>query len=74
MKIDLYTKSVLTIIAISLSVIALKIVTPIAYANQQKIQKVVICDPITDRCARVGTASKSGSEPVDVLLTAIYND
>ena len=74
MKIDLYTKSVLTIIAICLTVIAIKIVTPIAYANQQKLQKVVICDPITDRCARVGTASKSGSEPVDVLLTVSYNE
>lgn len=74
MKVDLYTKSVLTIIAISLTIIALKISTPIANADQQKIQKVVICDPITDRCARVGTASKSGSEPVDALLTVSYND
>jgi hypothetical protein len=46
----------------------IKIMTPIANANQQNLQKVVICDPITDRCARVGLASKPDSDPVDVLF------
>ena len=72
MKTDLYTKSVLTIIAMSLVVIAIQNTAPVAYASNSKLQKVVICDPFQDRCARVGTASQPGSEDVDVLLTINY--
>ena len=72
MNIDLYTKSVLTVIAVSLFAIALQISIPEANANQAKIQKVVICDQYHDRCARIGTASQPGSEPTDVLLTVNY--
>lgn len=72
MNIDLYTKSVLTVIAISLSVIALQHSIPEANATQDKLQKVVICDQHDDRCARVGTASRDGSESADALLTVNY--
>lgn len=47
MKTDLYTKFVLTVIALALSAIALQNTIPSAFAqtNRQPI-KVVICDPI----------------------------
>ena len=44
MKTDLYTKFVLTVIALALSVIAIQQTLTPAYA-QSNIQKVVICDP-----------------------------
>jgi hypothetical protein len=53
-------------------VIAIQNSIPSANAKQKNIQKVMICDPIQDRCARVGTASSPGSEPSDVLLTVVY--
>jgi hypothetical protein len=43
MKTDLYTKAVLTVIAISLATIALQHALPSAFA-QSGIQKVAICD------------------------------
>lgn len=61
MQIDLYTKAVLTVIAISLSAIALQHTIPNAFA-QAKVDKpirVTICDPdsegIFDRmhCAKI---------------------
>jgi hypothetical protein len=53
MNIDLYTKSVLTVIALSLGIIAAQHVIPNAFA-QSGIQKVVICDSIyTTFCAQV---------------------
>jgi hypothetical protein len=55
MKTDLYTKAVLTVIAIALSAIALQHSLTPAYA-QSSIQKVVICDGyLTNLCAGVTT-------------------
>jgi len=52
---DRYTKIVLTVIAVSLSTIALQQVIPSAFAQQSPI-KVVICDSVeANFCARVGT-------------------
>jgi len=56
MKIDLYTKAVLTVIALALSAIALQHAIPSAFA-QSGIQKVMICDPKDhSECSRVGPA------------------
>lgn len=53
MKSDLYTKFILTVIAIALSAIAVQHSLAPAYA-QSTIQKVVICDPQdTSTCAKV---------------------
>ena len=53
MKTDLYTKFVLSVIALALSAIALQNTIPSAFA-QSNIQKVVICDAQDiDKCARV---------------------
>ena len=52
MKTDLYTKSVLTVIAISLAGIALQHTIPSAFA-QGNVQKVVICDSVGVSCAQV---------------------
>jgi hypothetical protein len=53
MKADLYTKFVLTVIALALSVIAIQQTLTPAYA-QSNIQKVVICDPQDNStCAKV---------------------
>jgi len=53
MKSDLYTKLVLTVIAVSLSVIAVQITTKVAYAQVQGLLfspsgalMVLICDPV----------------------------
>ena len=44
-KIDLYTKIILSVIAISLLIIAVKNLGTNAYANSENgVQKVVICD------------------------------
>ena len=43
MTTDLYTKAVLTVIAIALSAIALQQAIPSAFA-QSSVQRVVICD------------------------------
>jgi len=51
MKIDIYTKTVLTIIAVSLSVIAIRSAIPNAYASE--VQKVVICDQGGKNCSDV---------------------
>jgi hypothetical protein len=54
MKTDLYTKAVLTVIALALSAIALQHAIPSALA-QSGVQKVVICDSIYGdaSCARI---------------------
>lgn len=44
MKTDLYTKVVLTVIALALSAIALQNTLPSAFAQSGGIQKVIICD------------------------------
>lgn len=43
MKVDFYTKSILTIIALALSVIAMKEFPPSAEATSSDVQKVAIC-------------------------------
>ena len=57
MKIDLYTKGILTVIALSLVVIAFKDFTPInkAFAQASPIAdyKVVICHYFKSQCADV---------------------
>jgi len=49
MTTDLYTKAVLTVIAIALSAIALQHAIPSAFAQNiiQQPVKVIICDPIS---------------------------
>jgi hypothetical protein len=52
-KIDAYTKVVLTVIAAALSVIAIQNSVPIATA-QSRVTKVTICDPkLPSYCADV---------------------
>jgi len=53
MKVDLYTKSVLTIIAVALSAIAIKSYPSAAHAQFDSIQKVAICSPDGENCAYV---------------------
>lgn len=75
MKIDLYTRLALTVIAISLSLIAVQGFIPNAYANSKSIQKVIICDPQDyERCARVVEVNRNGKGSADVLFTIGYND
>ena len=45
MKSDLYTKAILTVIALALLVIALQLTIPSAFAQNNGIIKVAICDP-----------------------------
>ena len=45
MKTDLYTKTVLTIIAVSLAIIALRHSIPSAFAQSPQMSYVIICDP-----------------------------
>jgi hypothetical protein len=52
MKIDFYTKAVLTIIALSTSLLALKEIIPIANA-QNRPSKVVICNEVGNKCVDV---------------------
>jgi hypothetical protein len=56
MKLDIYTKMVLTVIAVSLSVISLQDLGRVRAEAQQRptIQKVLICSPARpDYCAEV---------------------
>ena len=67
MTIDSYTKIILTIIALSTSILALKGIgiVPVANAKSDEIMKVQICDKY--RCARVGNLE--GKESANALLT-----
>ena len=69
MMVDLYSKVMLTIIAMCLFVIAVQGVVRDASADTDGIQRVSICDPITSRCARVGTVKENTPSEVEVLLT-----
>ena len=54
MKTDLYTKAVLTVIALALSAIALNQSIPSAFAQNKSVVKVAICDKNDpDRCADI---------------------
>ncbi len=54
MKTDLYTKAVLTVIALALSAIALNQSIPSAFAQNKGVVKVAICDKNDpDRCAQI---------------------
>ena len=62
MKIDLYTKGILTVIALSLVVMAFKDVDPIskAFANDNnKIHRIVLCDLQTECVDIVGDENGS---------------
>ena len=54
MKTDLYTKFVLTVIALALSAIALQNAIPSAFAQSGDIQRVIVCSAFDQtRCADV---------------------
>ena len=56
MKIDLYTKGILTVIALSLVVMAFKDVDPISKAfahGGDVVHKITICDQNGYRCTKV---------------------
>ena len=64
MKSDLYTKFVLTVIALSLFVIAIQYSIPSAFAQSGGLQKVVICDArYPSFCADVSTGGALKIEP-----------
>ena len=56
MKIDLYTKGILTVIALSLVVMAFKDIDPISKAfahGGDVVHKIAICDQNGYRCTKV---------------------
>jgi len=58
MKIDLYTKGILTVIALSLVVMAFKDVSPVnkAFAqNNNQVIKMALCNPDGERCVAIYT-------------------
>jgi hypothetical protein len=59
MKSDLYTKAILTVIAISLSLIAIEMTTKTAnaqaYNAQSRVQLVAICNPDGKSCADINS-------------------
>lgn len=54
MQTDLYTKAVLTVIAIALSAIALQHAIPSAFAQNNSAIKVILCESTYGNCARIG--------------------
>ena len=64
MKIDIYTKVVLTVIAVSLSALAIQMTIGNAYAAQG-VTKVAICDESGKICAAV-----SSNQQLNVLSFA----
>ena len=62
MKLDLYTKGILTIIAFSLVVIAFKDTNPIsnafAHSDRNVVHKIAICNNTGSTCADVDYASR----------------
>lgn len=68
MKIDKYTKVILTIIAINLTIISVREFITDAHAVVPDIQKVAICDMETNRYARIGGVSTGGSPETDALI------
>ena len=71
MTIDNYTKVILTIIALSTSLIALRGIgiIPTASAQSDELLSVRICDPVnTSMCARVGSINADiGNEALSVF-------
>ena len=59
MAVDRYTKAVLTVIAISLGVIAIQLSTTTAHAQaynaQSRVQLVAICNPDGKNCADINS-------------------
>ena len=59
MTTDLYTKAVLTVIALALSAIALQHAIPSAFAqaynSQSRVQLVAICNPDGKNCADINS-------------------
>lgn len=68
MKIDKYTKVILSIIAFNLTIMSVKAFIPEVRAAMPEIQKVAICDIDTNRCARIGGVSSNGSPETDALI------
>jgi hypothetical protein len=60
MKADLYTKAVLTVIAVALVVIAAEKTITNAYA-QNRPTKVVICDAYGSKCAGIDGYNDNGA-------------
>ena len=60
MKSDLYTKAVLTVIALALVVIAAEKTITNAYA-QNRPAKVVICDSYGSKCAGIDGYNENGA-------------
>jgi hypothetical protein len=64
MKTDLYTKFILTVIALALSTLAVQHTIPSAFAQSGGLQKVVICDArYPSFCADVSTGGALKIEP-----------
>ena len=63
MTTDRYTKVVLTVIALSLAVIAAQHVIPSAFAQKTSITRVAICD-VSDpeKCAPIGWVNRAKLE------------
>ena len=71
MKIDLYTKGILTVIALSLVVMAFKDVSPVNEAHAQsnnKVVKMALCNPDGVRCVSIYTNRKNRGQ------LAIFNN
>ena len=67
---DTYTKMVLTVIAASLTIIAAQNIVPNAFAQNQGVVKVIICDPKDQNyCANIGYYNSDNGK-VNRLLTA----
>ena len=55
MHIDYYTKAVLTVIAVALTISAMQNMVNVSNAQQSSIQKVTICDENGERCASIAS-------------------
>jgi len=62
MKSDVYTKAVLTVIAVSLSTIAIHMATGNAHAVE-RVTKVAICDELGKYCAWVSSDGRLHTFP-----------
>ena len=55
MHVDYYTKAVLTVIAVALTISAMQNMVNVSNAQQSSIQKVTICDENGERCASIAS-------------------
>lgn len=68
MKVDKFTKIILSVIALNLTIISVQSFIPEASAVAPDVQKVAICDIDTNRCARIGGVSTDGGSETDALI------